>query len=463
MHSDSSMIHAIQDFVCGLMDALESADISYCLLRNRKHIPLGLIQGGDIDLCVSSSTSSRKIFSAIEPLRPVQIICHRDVIITWYMIAPGVYVRVDFVHIDLEWKGAVFFSNDRILKSAIADDGILTASRTHEEFIKWMQNILAGGTFKARYEPSIMNAANDDPVGFQKLLTDTLGMTLGGEYWGLVNRREIAQSVRLVARTRRVVWLRALRKRPGQTIVGLVDRYRQELSLRLRIRPAGLMITVLGPDGSGKSSVCEGILDSPKCGMPFSGRHHVHLFKRILPDLGDIAKGHLIPRNDQSTTTEDPHASPPNGPLVSTLRLLYLTFSSWVSEFAWARHQLSKNAIIVGDRHLVDVVVDPLRFRYGGSRRIGHWLSRLAPQPDLFILLNAPPEVLQQRKQEVPFAETARQVVAYRELAESMNNVHVVDASQSVDDVVAEINHIILDFLEVRAHRSLGMKALSHG
>lgn len=67
------------------------------------------------------------------------------------------------------------------------------------------------------------------------------------------------------------------------------------------------------------------------------------------------------------------------------------------------------------------------------------WLARLfgvmVPTPNLWILLDAPPEVLQARKQEVPFAESARQRQCYIALIKKLKHAVVVDASQEFEQV----------------------------
>jgi thymidylate kinase len=80
---------------------------------------------------------------------------------------------------------------------------------------------------------------------------------------------------------------------------------------------------------------------------------------------------------------------------------------------------------------------------------------RLVPKPDLVILLDASPEVLQARKQDVPFAETARQRAAYVALVGTMRNGHVVDAARPLRQVVEEVNDIILQHLASRIARRL--------
>jgi thymidylate kinase len=119
---------------------------------------------------------------------------------------------------------------------------------------------------------------------------------------------------------------------------------------------------------------------------------------------------------------------------------------------------LARSTLMLNHRYLVDALVDPRRYRYGGPRWLSHLVWKLAVKPDLVILLDAPAEVIQARKQEVPLEETARQREAYRSLVGTMPNGRIADATQPIDKEVAEVNEFILRFLAARVARRFGLR-----
>jgi thymidylate kinase len=122
------------------------------------------------------------------------------------------------------------------------------------------------------------------------------------------------------------------------------------------------------------------------------------------------------------------------------------------------RLHLAHSTLVLHDRHLLDALVDPKRYRYSGPP----WLLRLiwwfVPKPDLVILLDAPPEVLQSRKQEVPLQESERQREAYRSLVRPMSNGRIVDAARPLPQVVNEVQDLVLLHLASRTARRLGFE-----
>ncbi len=116
---------------------------------------------------------------------------------------------------------------------------------------------------------------------------------------------------------------------------------------------------------------------------------------------------------------------------------------------------LVKSTFVVFDRYYHDLLVDTKRYRYGGSRWFAKFIAKFIPQPDLWILLDAPAEVLQARKQEVSFEETARQIEAYLQLIQNLPNGYIVDASMPLDSVVTNLEKIILSHLEKKVNKRL--------
>jgi thymidylate kinase len=70
------------------------------------------------------------------------------------------------------------------------------------------------------------------------------------------------------------------------------------------------------------------------------------------------------------------------------------------------------------------------------------------PRPKLWILLDAPAEVLQARKQEVLPEESARERQAYRVFVQSRRDHVIVDVSQPLDQVIADVESAIKEVVQ---------------
>jgi thymidylate kinase len=61
------------------------------------------------------------------------------------------------------------------------------------------------------------------------------------------------------------------------------------------------------------------------------------------------------------------------------------------------------------------------------------------------------------RKQEVSFEEAARQREEYLKLVRNLPRGYIVDASKPLEEVVARVEEIILDYMAERTARRLGL------
>ncbi|HVP50334.1 MAG TPA: hypothetical protein VMT56_03840 [Candidatus Bathyarchaeia archaeon] len=192
----------------------------------------------------------------------------------------------------------------------------------------------------------------------------------------------------------------------------------------------GLWVVVLGPDGAGKSSVIEAIGDGIAAG--FTQRESYHLRPQMFGGRRRVAPNRA------------PHAQTARSMAVTYLKFLYLLAANWLAYFGAVRPQVAQGKLVVFDRYFTDCLVDTRRYRIPtGTGKVAALVEKLMPQPDLQIVLDAPVDVLHGRKREVPASEVERQRQEYRQLAEELPNVVLVDAARPlaevVDDVVEQV------------------------
>ncbi|MBX2860465.1 MAG: hypothetical protein KTR14_04475 [Vampirovibrio sp.] len=212
--------------------------------------------------------------------------------------------------------------------------------------------------------------------------------------------------------------------------------------IRRFLEPTGLHVVFLGPDGCGKSSVIEKTLE--EIAPAYRRVQYVHL---------EPWQGCLEPGVEPPVLTE-PHGKSDWNLLLSVMKLCYLVSKYIVGYFSKIYPKLARSTLVTFDRYYQDVLVDPRRFRYGGPAWLSKVLSWIIPKPALYILLDASPEVLLARKQELPPEEVARQRQEYLALFKKLPNAHLVDASQPLEEIVPQVNQIIMDYMAERiGHR----------
>ena len=200
--------------------------------------------------------------------------------------------------------------------------------------------------------------------------------------------------------------------------------------------PTGLFVAVLGPDGSGKSTLIG------------------HLERELKKAFRRTAFFHLMPdlfrRRGKSVLVTDPHGKPPRSFPTSLLKLLYYLLDYNLGCWLKVRPALARSTLVFFDRYYDDLLMDPKRYRYGGPMGLARWLRRLIPRPDIWLILDVPEDEILRRKQEVSLEEIRRQRAAYRRLATELPNAFLLDGSLLPEEVSMQAREIILDYLHER-------------
>jgi thymidylate kinase len=213
-----------------------------------------------------------------------------------------------------------------------------------------------------------------------------------------------------------------------------------------RAADGGLFVLLVGPDGSGKSSLAPRLAEAARReGRPV---RHMHWRPGILPQAATL--GGVTP--DPSR----PHAGKPHGRLLSLFRLIYYWIDFSLGLRLRALPIRRRGGLVVMERGWWDFAVDPRRYRMTVSPRLVERLGYLLRPPDLVICLEAPPEILAERKRELPLGELDRQIARWRRIRLPKRAVRVyLDASLSLEDLVRQAKEHMAELLE-RDHSGRG-------
>ena len=426
-----------------LMRYLDSSDVAYVVVGDYRFY-LDSLQG-DLDFIVapdSLRTLRKSLFSFFRnhhfPI--VQMLQHEQT--AWYLacVHRDATGTLHFFHPDICGNyfrsGSLLLAADPILKNRIQ---VATQSdhfrnmwipSPRHAFIYYLLKKIDKGRLEGRHERYLYLEWQKDPTGCADQLTRFWGQSDTKLIRDAVSRNDWAklqgQLPRLSSEIRRRVPFSL-----GHTMFEWIRIGRRIL------RPTGIHVAFLGPDGVGKSTVIEKI-----------ARHLAPAFRRknvyhLRPFFGH--------RQASVRCNPHPQRAVPRGLFSSLTKLALWWLDFTVGYFMTAFLDKIQSTLVLSDRYYHDILVDPKRYRYGGPLWLARWVGKLVPQPDLTIILDAEPVVVQSRKQEVPLEETCRQRVAYRKLLAELRHTSIIDASKPLSEVVQKVEAVILDYMGKRA------------
>jgi thymidylate kinase len=388
-----------------IAELLRALPCRWCLLRDADpddgiEIEYDVLVDGD-----RRSVRRAMIASGALPIRSWGRSPHRQ--FTWWDDSRRRLVRIDIVD-QLgfgSFRELVIDARDTVLDSVAARDGWPRPHRADEQWLAMLHALLDRGGLRprdiARMQP--WSESGDHDVVARALppsLSAELAAAATSADWAALEARR--EAVRAALRHRRPLGSAGRR-------VWRSTMMRSTKLQRAILRP-GVRIALLGPDGAGKSSTIDALI---RVGVVESSVY-----------LGVAPAGHRRSRTI------------PGISLVLTIRRL---LGAWISSSIRRRRGHS----VALDRHPLEAVIGPpTRKRTTRARR---WiLAHVLPQPEVVVVLMAPPEVLHDRKPEHDLDHVVAKRDRYLELARR-RHYRVIDTTAPLSDVVDGIRRAIHD------------------
>jgi thymidylate kinase len=431
----------------GVFKTLERAGIPYCVLHGYDAYPWSI--KSDVDCMISADVRPFALMALL------QANCARigaDVVRSrgYEFVLSGknvdgspCFLKLD-MSVDYEVDDRQFYAGSEVLESRRRHRQF-SVPAVRIEFGCYLVRKIAKGRLNEEHGERLTQLYQQDPAGCRRQVDR---FWKHGSSMLIVSAAESGkwEPVRLrLDKLRTELRTRATLRSPWRVVDNRLRRLAGRIS-RVWRPDCGVSVIFLGPDGAGKSSVVQAMGQSLADAFP---RAACYSFPPALRDR-------FLHR--PQATDNRPHEPPLRSWPASVVRaILYWSVYNTLGYYVTVRLALGRSTLVMHDRHFVDALVDPRRYRYGGPLWLLRLIWRIVPKPDLLILLDAPPAVLQARKQEVPFEESARQREAYLSLMQTMKNGYVVDAARPLEYVVGDVNDIVLRHLAARVARRFGL------
>lgn len=424
-------------FIAALSEGLDDAGVPWLILRNHQDLPDRV--GHDIDILVgpSDAEAAGSVIRGVLPSCGLLLVrSYRGIEHTSFDVSAADLTGRLLLHVDLQtsmqYRGRRSLEASDLMKDRRRVGAAWAPAPGMEGYALLLHAILNKATLKDKYVERLEEIERTDPGAIERTAAWFLG-------------RDLAS--RLVA-TKTDEQIRAV----GPTLARAVDR-RRPMNLvrrpafvarsaltqaRLRLRPRGLFVVFVGPDGSGKSSTVDlvsQLLGSQPGVLPVR-RVYLGSGTPVLPTrrLARRLRG-LSNGGGKAREVRD----------VSPRRLrgaLHVTADEILRYWVHVRPHLSPHGIVLADRYAYDLfrVNNPV-VRTRWFRRLG---TMMIPAPHLTFFLDGDPAVITERKQELTVAETIRQQAAYRGLSDLVPNFRPLDLTHRDEAALRRVGAAIL-------------------
>ena len=444
----------VAPFLAALFTALDGAGLRWVVPRNHQDLPDRA--GHDVDVIIHPADATR-----IDPLMRELVAREGLALLRAYTgvehetfdIAAGDLRGRLLLHVDFQTairhRGRLLVDAGDLLAHvpAVAERGgvpLRVPEPAMEAYGLLLHAGLHKGALKAKYADRLAELRDADPGGLKRLASERLGPAVGARLSAV---RGQAGLLALGPALRRAL----LRRYPANPLRQAWFRVHSgSRQLRLRLRPRGVFAAFLGPDGCGKSSLTDLLVER------LGGHQDVLDVRRVYLGSGlPLLPTRRLTRRLHGRTGPRAASKPVAARDVSPRRLrgpLHVMADEILRYWVHVKPRLAPHGVVLADRYAYDVL------RVNNRTVQKPWFRRLAvaiiPSPQVTFFLEGDPEAITARKQELTLAETRRQLHAYRELAGLVPNFRAVELTVRDD---RELRGVARQVLGAYAHRNRGL------
>jgi hypothetical protein len=286
-------------------------------------------------------------------------------------------------------------------------------------FIYLFTHILKHKTISAMTRQIIIQAMKNERMAF----SSSISLYFGNAGIKLLEKTLDENDLAAMSRLRRL-FINQQRKADMMPVYSAILFEKMQIVFGRLFGRHDLRLVIMGTDGAGKTTLARKLIQRLHYLRPTI--LHAHLLP-VLP-------GQKEP--DSNKINNDPHGLPRRHWLTSNIKLLYYGFLYALDALLPRRG----SRLIIYDRYLTDILVDPQRFRFGGSMRLARFIIKCIPSIDFYIWVSTPPSIAYGRKPEVALPVMIEQYEAYKKLSDSLENTTVFTISDDLEALITTIS-----------------------
>lgn len=302
---------------------------------------------------------------------------------------------------------------------------------------------------KPAYQADIFKAQQQSPKEFRFILNKIAGEKLGSKICDLIAQKDFDAVVSLEPEFTKALKKYTIKTRPLNTGRYSIEFLWQKANrIIFSYKKYAKTFAVIAPDGTGKTTFLDALLDELNfyyVNDKNDSRFHVYHFRpTILPNLGQVGEKAGVMKQDTDFT--NPHRSKPANSLSSLIRITYYTLDYIIGWQKCVRNDVHYDRYTIFDRYSYDFIVDPRRTKLNLPEGVRKLFVKLTPQPKIVFCLDASPDVIYNRKQELSLGEITRQISEYRKLVSTdPRRFKVINAEQTPEEMAREATEIVID------------------
>lgn len=448
------------DFLTELFQRLDDKGVRYCVLRGYQDLPEVVYHDLDMYVPYNQIEQFEAVFKdACRASAWTLVQQNRRFRYNKYLIVRDSEFGLVALHLDVwqafQWRGIPYASPDLVLATCKRFRSFWIPLPGVEVAISLPKEYIAFGRVKdneyGKTKQRTTRFVNEDPESFIATLSPCLGRTVSQFMLDCARKADWARLESEIPFVRRRLIINAIRRRLLGQLTDSIRFLWGHFSDKV-LHPSGLFVCLIGPDGSGKTTISRGLQREME--SIFSTIRYYHGHWGLLPELKTYynAVAHLLAKRKKSPVrSENVIHDQDVRPFGLAHALLYVFYYSLEHVLG---HLLifsakGRGELVLFDRYFHDYMIQST------YSRVPRWLLRIIelvlPRPDVLIWLRNQPEVIRRRKPELSLTQIREQsMVCERIMARRQKGACVVWTSDDPEVTLGLVRKKILEFMTSR-------------
>lgn len=433
-------------------EKLNREKVRYFILRNHQGLPENNISK-DVDVAVEPKDAKKALMMLKQTYKRNGLKYYDEAIfnktICTHGMGNGTGIHIDIVA-GCVLKGYEVVPFEELYNHVVPFKNFYILDELYDGVILLISKVFGfkNPMLKEKYKKEILECQRKNPIKFKAEMCKLFGDSFGSQITDLVENNEFDEILeehkeidkRLKKYARKKSRLKVLKDRTyfvWQKIDRVIFRYRKFKRT----------FAVLGPDGTGKTTFLEKIIDKLNyyyVSNPTDNKFKIYHFRpTIFPNLGEIGEKAKVMEQDKDFT--NPHRRKPANPISSFFRIAYYTLDYILGWQKCVRSDVRMDRYSIFDRYSYDLIVDPKRTRINLPKAIRKFFVWLTPRPGIVFILTADADTIYSRKTELPKEEIERQLEEYEQLSNTNKRFVKIDSRKTPDEMADEALRAVLE------------------
>lgn len=208
-----------------------------------------------------------------------------------------------------------------------------------------------------------------------------------------------------------------------------------------KLKPNGFSFSITGPDGSGKTTIIEGV--EQQITRVYREVSYNHFRPTVIPRIAELFK-----KTGSKKEVDDDYSKPHRGKKTSVLssifRLFYYIVDYIIGYYKIVKPVLVRRGVVIFDRYFTDIISDSKRSQINLNYKAVFFMRRLVPKMNYNFIIFVNPEIILKRKQELTKSQIENIYVKLDYVCKKDRNYFPVQNNEIPENAINKIISIIL-------------------